>query len=111
MENITIQLETSIAIALAVSQGWTPTVEDTSQPLDGDDYPQIPNPVTYQDFIAGVAPAYLTEIVKNKGRQNVIDNFKSIYDTVINDVATGKFDAMILSGDIDGIKQTVKDNL
>ena len=111
MEELSINLSTPVAIALAMSQGWLPMIEDQSQEMVGDEYPKIPNPVTYQQFIEQIAPAYLENIVKTGGRSTVIDNLTSIYETVVSSVRNGNYDEKILAGDFDGIMQDVKDNL
>ena len=94
-----------------MNQGWKPFIEDTTQELVDDEYPKIPNPVTYQEYISVIAPAYLSEIVRTAGRQQVIDNFQSIYETVVANVRSGSFDDLILSGDVETIRQQVRDSL
>ena len=107
MINVNVELGDALAYGLAVARGWTPTVDDTSQPLDGDNYPQIPNPVSMPAYLSGVISAYVAEYVLNQGRKNVVTEFQSIFNTVEDQVKTGAFDALILSGNVDGIKQAV----
>lgn len=111
MEQITIELTTEVAIALAIAQGWQPVIEDTTQPLNGDEYPKIPNPVTYKEYIKRIAPAYLSDIVLRSGRQKIIDEFSSIYDSIDHGIKNGQFDELILAGDFDGIKSLVRSQL
>lgn len=113
MEDIVVSLSTEIAIALAMGQGWTPTVDDTDVGLiEGtDEYPQKPNPVTYQEYIQVIAPEYLSNIVLEAGRKRVLDDLNSIAASVNAGVATGAYDSLILAGDIDGVRQAIKDTL
>ena len=111
MDTITFQVDEAIALALAVAQGWSPQVEDTSQPLEGDNYPLIPNPVTYQRYVAGIAGKFLTDHVLRAGRQRVINDFQSIFNNVEAQVTSGTFDQLILQGNIDGIRDLVKSSL
>lgn len=108
---ITFDLPNGVAAALAVSQGWTPMIEDTSQPLEGDSYPMVPNPVSMTTFIEHMAPAYLSSIVLNNGRERVMTDFNTIYEGIEHQVKQGAFDAMILAADLDGIKAAVKSQL
>jgi len=109
--NLTFEIDDAVVYALAVSQGWSPTVEDTTQELVEDNHPLIPNPVTIQMFMAQAIPAFITSTVVTAGRTKVLTDFSSIYDGLEHSVKKGDFDAMILAGDIDGIKAAVKANL
>jgi len=109
--NLTFEIDDAVAYAIAVSQGWSPTVEDTTQELVGDNYPLIPNPVTIQMFMAQLIPSFITSTVVAAGRTKVLNDFSSIYDGLEHSVKKGDFDSMILAGNIAGIKSAVKANL
>lgn len=111
MAEITFSVDDSVAIALAVSRGWSPTIEDTSQPLEGDTHPLIPNPVSFQQFVSGIATATITEHVLNGGRQALLIEFQSIFNNIEDRLKSGTFDPLILAGDFDGIKAAVKSTL
>lgn len=108
---ITFDLPDGVATALAVSQGWEPTVEDTSQPLVDDEYPRIPNPITMQQYIETLAPTYLAKIVLDNGRERIMTEFTSIYNGIEHQVKHGAFDNLILAADLEGIKAVVKSQL
>lgn len=108
---ITFEMPTAVLFALATSQGWQPMIEDTSADLVGDEYPQIPNPVSLAEFIESFAPGYITAAVLRQGRQAVSDNFVSIHNKIDDQLKGGAFDSMILAGDIDGILAAVKASL
>lgn len=111
MENLTIQLETPLAMAVAVSKGWTPTIDDTSVEMVDDVYPQIPNPISYIKYLEGFIPEFIKEFVLIEGRKLVNNEFNSISESVKSQVDNGTFDNMILAGDIQGIKNAVVGSL
>jgi len=96
MENLNIQMETPIAMGLAIARGWTPTVDDTTKELIGDEYPQVPNPITYQKFLEGFIPQYIQEFVLMEGREKVIAEFESMKANIFDSVKKGSFDSFIL---------------
>lgn len=111
MIDINIKLDIPLAMMVAMSKGWTPTIEDTSQELVEDSYPMIPNPVTFQMFLSVFIPEFIKEYVLQEGRKKLIDEFTSTSETVFHKVKTGVFDDSILLGDFEGIKTAVKSNL
>ncbi len=111
MNEIKIQLPQQLALALAVSRGWTPTIDDETQEMVEDNYPQIPNPVSHIQYLESYIPGFIQEYVLNEGRAQVVAQFDSIGESIKSQVSNGTFDAMILQGDIEGIKAAVKSTL
>ena len=111
MSIITFELSDAIIGALALSRGWQPTVDDTEQEMDGDNYPQKPNPVTAVKFVEFLAPEFITEVVKQGARERLMTEFSGIFGQVEHQVKHGAFDQMLLSGNIEGIKSMVKASL
>jgi len=108
---ITIDLDDNLAMVLAISRGWTPTIEDESQPMVDDEYPHIPNPVTAENFIETIIPPFVSEYVLREGRNHVIVGFSSVFESVKSKVVNGEFDQLILSGDTETISRLVKESL
>ena len=108
---INFELEDAIGMALAFSRGWRPTIDDETQAMVGDEFPQIPNPITPEQFIEKIIPPFVSELILNEGRNQVINNFTSIFKRVEDQVANGAFDSLILQGDIEGINNLVKGSL
>jgi len=111
MAQITFEVEDSIAYALAVARGWSPTIDDETQDMDGDNYPQVPNPVTFQQFVSEVATETITEYVLSGGRDVLITQFKSTFNNLESQIKSGTFDQLILKGAFDQIKELVKAGL
>lgn len=109
--NINIELDDPIAFALAVSRGWSPTVDDTSQEMVGDEYPQIENPISVEEFIATIIPPFVQDLIVDQGRSQVISGFRSIFNSVEDQVLNGAFDQLIVSGQSDQIGEIVKQSL
>lgn len=111
MAQITFEIEDSVAQALAVGRGWKPMVEDVTQPLQGDSYPLRVNEVTYQQYASNVAAEFMTQYVLLEGRKQVLTQFDSIHASVAHKINSGAFDPLILTGDIEAIKTSVKASL
>jgi len=110
-EKIEITLDTSLLISVSMAKGWTPTIEDLNGELVGDEYPTIPNPVTYQMFIQELIPTFIRQFVLEEGRKRVNNDFTSISENIKFSVNKGNFDEYILKGDLDGIKSLVVNSL
>lgn len=108
---ITFEVEDSIAYALAIGSGWVPQIEDTEQELIGDNYPLVANPITAQMFVTGVVSSFLKDHVLREGRKRVVAEFDSIHASVNYKVTSGTFDALILAGNIAGIKAAILSGL
>ena len=111
MATITFDIPDPIAVALAFGRGWRPFVEDTSQEMDGDSYPMMPNPVTFEQHASAVAKGFMQEYVLGEARKRARDEFTSIYDAIEDRLKKGHFDALLLEGDIAGVKEMVKATL
>lgn len=111
MAEITFTVEDSIAYAMAVGRGWAPTIDDESQELEGDSYPQIPNPVSFKQFVSGLATVTITEYVLNAGREALLTDFKNTFNNLENQIRNGAFDQLLLQGQVDQIKNLVKAGL
>jgi len=111
MAQIAFEIQDSVAMALAFARGWTPTIEDTTQEMVGDSFPHIPNPVSFQQHASGVAAAFMSEYVLLEGRKAVATEFQSIHNNIEHQLNSGAFDALILAGNIQGIKDAVKASL
>ena len=104
-------MPTALFMGLAISKGWSPVIDDTSAELEGDEYPQIPNPVTYQEFLQEFIPEYISEFMVDQGRKQILANFESMKNNIFDSIKKGDFDALILAGDFEGISAAVKNNL
>lgn len=109
--NVNIELETPVLMAVAISRGWTPTIDDTSVEMIGDDYQQKENPVSAVQFLEGYLPAFIREYVLTEGRKNVINGFESISESIKHRVNSGDFDDLILIGDREAISDIVRESL
>ena len=78
---------------ISTSLGWTPEIEDTTQPIDGDSYPIIENPVTRDMFLGHAIVAEITSAIIRRGRDFLIQN----HDSEIDKINNGDFDSLILS--------------
>jgi len=111
MEEIFFKIKSDFALALAISQGWSPLVEDFSGTLEGDEYPKIENPVSYQDFLSELIPRYIENILLSQARKTLDDNLKSQFNTVRDKVSSGQFDQLLLSGEIQQILRAIAQEL
>lgn len=110
-DNITINLKTSVGQMVAISKGWSPKIEDTTQEIVEDNYPLIPNPISYIQFLQELIPQFIEEYVLEEGRKLILNDLISISEAALSKVKTGLFDEMIMNGDFEGIKTLVKNNL
>ena len=108
---LNIELEDSMDLVLAVSRGWQPLVDDESQPMVDDESPQIANPVNAAMFIEQIIPPFIEEYVIREGRNQVVEGFASIFESVKHSVNSGAFDELIKVGDRAGISNLVKAGL
>ena len=83
MTELNIQLSTPIALMLASSKGWTPTLEDTTQELEGDSYPLIPNPVSHEEFLESSSNLLLSQDVTTLSKGRDADRFDDVVDLPI----------------------------
>lgn len=111
MSEIKFDLSEPIIIALAISRGWSPVIEDTDQPLEGDEYPKIPNPITAIDFVQQIAPEFIISHVRVAARESLLMQFKSTFLSIEDKVKSGTFDTMLLQGDVEGIFAAVRQSL
>ena len=111
MERITFDIEDRYAKAIASAKGWKPTIDDTSKEIEGDEYPQIPNPVSYQVFLSVLIPEFIHDFVMREGQQALVAEFTSIADRIIEQVKGGYFNAEIIAGDREAIINSVKREL
>lgn len=111
MAQITFETTDALAYGLAVARGWTPTIEDITQEMVGDEYPHIANPVPYTAYVSVVVSKFLEDYVLNAGRNQILQEFSSKFATVEDRVKAGAFDALLLQGKFDDIKTLVKDSL
>lgn len=110
-EKIIFEMESSLLQAVAVANGWSPMVDDTEltiEEIDGDEFPQIPNPLTYQVFLQGFIPQFIESFVREEGRKKVLGNLNSIADVAKDQVNKGAFDELILTGRSEQIKDVIK---
>ena len=111
MENINLQLPTPIAVGLALETGWQETIDDTTQEPDGDNYPQIPNPQTYQEYLAIYCSQFIEDYVLKTGRERIVTEFRSHLSAIESQVNNGAFDELLKNGQFDEIKNLVKNSL
>lgn len=78
---------------ISTSLGWTPKIEDTTQPLEGDNYPLIDNPITRDMFLGQAIVAEITSSIIRRGRAYLIQGHNAEIDKITN----GDFDSLILT--------------
>jgi len=111
MPNLSIELPIEIIYGLAYSRGWQAEIEDTTAELDGDEYPKIPNPISAVQFVELAATQFIIDTVRKGARDQLVSDFKSTFARVEDQVKQGAFDSLLLSGDVEQIRELVKQSL
>ena len=96
---IQIELDNTTAFILAQSKGWAATIEDTSQELDGDEFPQIANPVPIESYLASICEQFISEYVLVEIRNSTINNISSLHDKIQKAIINKRFDDSLKNGD------------
>lgn len=78
---------------ISTSLGWTPEIEDTTQPIEGDSYLLIQNPVSRDMFLGHAIVSEITSAIIRRGRDLLIQK----HDSEIDKINNGDFDSLILS--------------
>lgn len=108
---IEIDLKPEVAQILAIARGWVPLIDDETQPMIDDQYPQIPNPITFEQHIQEIIPPFVEDYLIIAGRKEVISGFEGILDRIKHSINSGTFDKLILAGDQQSINDLVKQSL
>jgi hypothetical protein len=94
-----MQIDITLAQAqielLAAKMGYAAQIEDTSQPLDGDSYPLIDNPISLQQFTSVVINQTLMDMLMNRLRTEVRSSLDNEYNKVVEKLRNGEYDADI----------------
>lgn len=111
MSILKIELTDELTMMLAVARGWQPQIEDESQEMVDDSYPLIPNPVSKETFLENYIPQLINDYVLEQGKNKIISNFNSKFDSIKHALIKGDFDELILNGQFDQISAIVKSGL
>lgn len=106
---LNIQLDDTMAYILASSNGWSPTIEDTSQEMIDDVYPLIANPISAQDFLEKFIPDYISGYVVKEAENKMKDEITSKYNSIVDAIQRWEFDEMLLSQNTDSLNQYIFD--
>lgn len=87
-QHLNEQLKNKISISL----GWKEFVDDTTQELIGDEYPQIANPITRDLFLSQAIVQEIMFTIIKRGREMMINKAKEQIDKINN----GDFDNLII---------------
>jgi len=104
---ITINLSQDQILLLATKLGYELQIEDTSQPLDGDSYPLIDNPVTLQQFTETTINETLMQMILDRLRADVRTYLDNEYNKVTEKLAHGRYDNSIMTLGSDALLQVI----
>lgn len=94
---ITINLPQDQIQLLAMKMGYEYQIEDTTQPMVGDTYPMIDNPVTLQQFTEGMINQTLMKMILDRLRSEIRADLENQYNKVVETLTHGGYDDDIMT--------------
>jgi len=94
---ITIHLDESQISLLAQRMGYKEQIEDTTQPLDGDTYPIIDNPLSLQQFTEEMINQTLMNMILDRLRSEARTFMDNEYNKVTEKLREGGYDQQIMT--------------